>query len=78
MYFKQGHFAKAAIVYNQLLDLMPDYWKAPLTSGGKLTYEQRIFWKTHPDFLEVLKNMAFSYEMAGDSKRAEGILRSLE
>ncbi|PIQ78300.1 hypothetical protein COV81_05170 [Candidatus Peregrinibacteria bacterium CG11_big_fil_rev_8_21_14_0_20_41_10] len=78
MYFEQQDFAKAAEVYQELLGLLPDVWQAPVLGNEALTDEQRIFWKNHSDFADLLDRIVFSYVAVGKEQEAKEILEKLK
>ncbi|EKD63761.1 MAG: hypothetical protein ACD_51C00205G0005 [uncultured bacterium] len=77
-YFAEGKYAEAAIVYDELLEVMPEDWAAPLLSGSEPSEGERIFWKVHSDFLDTLQNAIDSYAATGQDAKAEEIMDKLK
>ncbi|MFA6528918.1 MAG: O-antigen ligase family protein [Candidatus Gracilibacteria bacterium] len=79
MYYAAGDYAKASIVYDQLLNVLPDDWEAPILSEEEeFTQGEHIFWKTHPEFINTLNNIATAYYATGQTDKAEMIVEKLK
>jgi tetratricopeptide (TPR) repeat protein len=77
-YFAEGKYAEASIVYDALLEVMPDDWSAPLLSDSEPSEEERIFWKVHYEFLDTLQNAIDSYVATGQDEKAKEIMDKLK
>lgn len=77
MYYELQLFEQAANIYDQLFQLVPDDWQAPILSNGEMTEEQRIFWKNHPDFLEVLYQAIESYKSSDQTEKATELINAI-
>ncbi|MFA6023924.1 MAG: O-antigen ligase family protein [Candidatus Gracilibacteria bacterium] len=58
-------FEAAAQTFDKLFVLLPDYWKANPDQTELMSFEQRIFWKQHPWFVDVLEDAKKAYEETG-------------
>lgn len=73
LYFKQGEYAKAALIYDQYLAIMPDDWQTSTLSEDNMTDEQRIFWKNHPNFGNILEQIILTYTYTGNFEKLNEI-----
>jgi len=80
MYYEAEDYAKASIMYDKLLSVLPEDWAAPVLSAeeSEFTQEEHIFWKTHPGFLDTLNNIVVTYYATGQNDKADTIMEQIK